>query len=69
MDYPKMMFRDGEASDHISWDGPVLVAGEKVETLIVNDEDEELAAMGEGWRLTAAAPDEAKREKVSKVTA
>lgn len=63
MDYPKALYRDGDDGNHNSWDGPLLVAGKhQVETMIVNDEDEELAALSEGWRDTAApAAKEVKR--------
>lgn len=50
-EYPRALFRAGEGDDHQSWEGALLVAGaHKVDTLIVNNEDEELAADAEGWK-------------------
>ena len=42
-DYPKMLYRDGT---EIEWEGLSL------DTLVVENEDEELAA--DGWRATPA---------------
>lgn len=57
--YPKMLYRDGEGLEHLHCEQPLLVGGKhKVDTLVVQDEDEELAALTDGWRDTAAPADE-----------
>ena len=45
-DYPKMLYRDGSATE---WEGKTF------DTLIVDDKDEEKEALGDGWRLAADA--------------
>lgn len=51
-DYPKMLYKAGEVplGQHDHQGGTLLIAGKhKAETLIVTNEDEELAAVEDGW--------------------
>lgn len=49
-EYPKMLYRDGDGEQHQTWGGALHIGGHKVDTLIVDGEDEELAAHEDGWR-------------------
>lgn len=55
-EYPKMLYRTGENDQHQGWGGSLPIGGHKVETLIVDGEDEELAAHEEGWRERPEPP-------------
>jgi len=52
-DYPRMLYRSGEAEDHKLLDMPLPIQGHKgVETVIVHDELEEAEASEHGWTRT-----------------
>lgn len=49
-EYPLMLYKPGDNPSHNILDEPLLVQNKhRVATMIVNDVDEELAAMEEGW--------------------
>lgn len=61
-EYPKMLYRAGAIrhNEHHHQGEPIKIAGtHEAETLTVNDEAEELAALEEGWsaKLPAVEPE------------
>lgn len=52
MEFPKMMYRAG---------GDEEIHGAKLRTLVVNDQDEQDAALADGWHLTTPKAIEADR--------
>ena len=61
-EYPKMLFRAGELSNHHLNAEPIKIANlYDAETLIVETADEELAALETGWHTTIAATVPAKK--------
>lgn len=49
--YPKMLYRSGTD------DSELIVEGQHLDTLVVRDEDEELAALEDRWRVNVLALD------------
>lgn len=63
-DYPKMLYKPGGIghNEHHHQGEPLLIAGRhEAVTLLVDNEDEELAALADGWATTLAEKKEARR--------
>lgn len=59
-DYPKMLFKLGAIphNEHHHQGEPLKIGGtHEAQTLIVNDEGEELAALEDGWAVKLAEPE------------
>jgi hypothetical protein len=59
-DYPKMLYKAGEIphNEHHHQGEPIKIGGiHDAQTLVVNDADEELAALEDGWAATLATPE------------